>query len=73
METPYKMLYRKDADLSHLRIVGTRAFVNIKDANKLGHTSWEEMVCWFSQSESNSFRIWNPKRRVELSKAGTSY
>ena len=53
METPYKMLYGKDADLSHLRI--------IKDAKKLGHTSWEGMVRGFSQSKSNSFRIWNPK------------
>ena len=53
METPYKMLYGKDADRSHLRIIGARAFVHIKDANKLGHTSWEGMVYGFSQNESN--------------------
>ena len=63
METPYKMLYGKYGDLSYIRIIGARAFVYIKDSNKLGDTSWEEMVCGFSQSESNSFRIWNPKTR----------
>ena len=30
METPYKKLYGNDADLSHLKIIGTRAFVHIK-------------------------------------------
>ena len=29
-ETPYKKLYGKDADLSHLKIIGARAFVHIK-------------------------------------------
>ena len=53
----------KDADISHLRNFGARAFVYIKDVNKLGHTSWEGRVRGFSQNESNSFRIWNPKTR----------
>ena len=48
---------------SHIRIIGTRAFVHSKGANKLGHASWEGIVCGFSQSESNSFRMWNPKTR----------
>ena len=38
LETPYKMLYGKDADLSHFRIMEARAFVHTKDTNKLGHT-----------------------------------
>ena len=37
METPYKKLYGKDADLSRLKIIGARAFVHIKNSNKLGH------------------------------------
>ena len=61
METPYKKLYGKDANLSHLKIIGARAFVRIKNPNKLGHTSWEGMVCGFSETESSSYRIWNPK------------
>ena len=44
VETPYKKLYGKDADLSHLKIISVRAFVHIKNPNKLGHTSWERMV-----------------------------
>ena len=63
METPYKNLYGKDADLSHLKIIGARASVHIKNPNKLGHTSWEGIVCGFSETESNSHRIWNPKTR----------
>ena len=63
METPYKKLYRKDADLSHLKIIGARAFLHIKNPNKLGHASWERMVCGFSETESNSYPIWNPKTR----------
>ena len=31
METPYKKLCGKDADLSHLKIIGARAFVHIKN------------------------------------------
>ena len=63
METPYKVLYGKEADLSHLKIIGSRAFVHIKDSTKLGHTSWEGMVCGFSENESNSYHVWNPKTR----------
>ena len=63
MLTPYKKLYGKDADLSYLKIIGARAFVQTKNPNKLGHTSWEVMVCGFSETEGNSHRIWNPKTR----------
>ena len=63
METSYKVLYGKEADLSHLKVIGSRAFVHIKDSTKLGHTSWEGMVCGFSENESNSYRVWNPKTR----------
>ena len=61
MEPPYKKLYEKDADLSHLKITGVRAFVHIKTPNKLGHTSWEGMMCGFSEAKRESYRIWDPK------------
>ena len=63
MGTPNKKIYGKDADLSHLKIIGARTFVHIKDPNKLGHTPREGMVCGFSETEGNSYRIWNPKTR----------
>ena len=59
IETPYKKLYGKDADLPHLKIIGARAFVHITNSNKLGHTSWEGMVCGFSETKSDSYRTWN--------------
>ena len=61
MKTPYKKLYGKDADPSHFKIVGARAFVRIKNLNRLGHTSWKGMACYFSEIESNSYRTWNLK------------
>ena len=30
METPYKKLYGKDADLSHMEIIGARTFVHTR-------------------------------------------
>ena len=63
METPYKKLYGKDADLSHVKIMDVRVFVHIKNPNKLGHMSWVGMVCGFSKTESNSYLIWNPNTR----------
>ena len=63
MKTPYKKLSGKDAELSHLKIIGARAFVHIKNPNKLGHTSWEGMVSGFSETRRNCYSIWNPKTR----------
>ena len=69
IETPFKRLYGKEAILSHLKIIGARAFVHIKDANILELKSWEGMLCGFSEDEALSYRVWNPKtRRVVESK-----
>ena len=51
------MLFGKGAHLSHLRLIGAWAFFHIMDAEKLVHTSWERMVCGFSQNKSNSLGI----------------
>ena len=32
MKTPFKMLHGEEADLSHLRVIGARTFVHIKDS-----------------------------------------
>ena len=55
----------KSYNLAHpsIKIISVRAFVHIQTSNKRGHTSWEGMVCDFSEIESNSYRIWNPKTR----------
>ena len=49
--------------MSHLKIIGARAFVHIKDAKKLDPKSWEEMLSGFSENEALSYRVWNPKTR----------
>ena len=65
METSFKRLYGKEANFSHLKIIGARAFVHIKDAKKLEPKSWQRMLCGFSKDEALSYRVWNPKiRRV---------
>ena len=60
METRFKMLHGEEADLSHLRIIGARAFVHIKDSRTLDAAAWEGKVCGYSE-ESKSYRVWNPK------------
>ena len=63
VETPYKKLCGKEADLSYFKVIGARAFVHIKTANKLGHMSWEGVMFSFNETDSNSYRISNPKTR----------
>ena len=63
METPFKWLYGKEANLSHLKIIGARAFVHIKDAKELESKSWEIILCGFSGDELLSYWIWNPRTR----------
>ena len=41
IETLFKRLYGKEANMSHLKIIGTRAFVHMKDAKKLEPKSSE--------------------------------
>ena len=65
MEAPFKRLYGKEANLSHLKVIGARAFVHIKDAKKLNPKSWKGMLCGFSEDEALSYRVLNPTiRRV---------
>ena len=61
METPFERLYGEEAILSHLKIIGARAFVHIKDAKKLEPKSWEGMLCGFSEDEALFYRVWNSK------------
>ena len=54
METPFKRLYGKEANMSHLKTIDARAFVHIKDAKKLELKSWEGMLCGFNEDEKRS-------------------
>ena len=63
METPFKRLFGKEANLLHIKIIGARAFVHIKDAKKLEPRSREGMLCGFSEDEALSYRICNPNSR----------
>ena len=60
METPFKRLYDKDAKWSHLKVIGARAFIHIKDTKKLEPKSWEGMLCGFSKDGELSYRVSNP-------------
>ncbi|CAN0369168.1 unnamed protein product, partial [Ascophyllum nodosum] len=72
MVTPFKRLYGKEAVLSHFKATGARAFVHIKDTEKLESKSWEGMLCGFSEKEAISCQIWNAKtRKVVKSKNAT--
>ena len=68
----WRRRYGKKANLSHLKIIGARSFVHIKDAKKMKPKSWEGMLCGFSEDEALSYRVWNPKtQRVAESRNGT--
>ena len=45
METPFKILHDERVDLLHLRVIGTRTFVRIKDSRKFSTVAWEGKVC----------------------------
>ena len=60
METPFKTLHAEEADLSHLRVIGARTFMHIKDWRKLDAAAWDGKVCGNGE-ESESYRGWNPK------------
>ena len=59
MWTPFKMPHGEEADLSHLRVIGVRTCVHIKDSKKLDAAALEEKVCGYSE-ERKSYRVWNP-------------
>ena len=58
----FKMLHGEEADLSHIRVIGARNFVHIKDSRKLDATAWEGKVCGYSE-KSKSYRVWVSKTR----------
>ena len=45
METPFKRMYDKEANLSHLKIINAITFVHIKNAKKKEPKFWEEIMC----------------------------
>lgn len=65
IETPHTVLCGRGARLSHLKTIGARVFVHIKDHTKLGYTFWEGMVCSFSERESTSYHCGTPKSVVQ--------
>ena len=57
VETPFKMLHGEEAGLSHLRVIGAKTFVQIKDSRKLDAAAWKGKICGYSE-ESKSYRVW---------------
>ena len=62
IETPFKVLDGEEADLAHIRVIGARTFVHIKDFRKLDAAAWEGKVCDYGE-KSKSDRVLNPKTR----------
>ena len=48
METPFNVLHGEQADLSHLRVIGVRTFMYIKDSREVKAAAWERKVCGYS-------------------------
>ena len=62
MKTSFSMLHGEKADPQHLRVIGARTFVHIKNSRKLDAVAWEGKVCDYSE-EKKSYRVWIPKTR----------
>ena len=60
METPYKRMHGKDANLKMLRTIGARAFVHVETyTQKLAAKAWEGKLCGYS-TDSRAYRVYNP-------------
>ena len=59
--TPYFMAYGEEADLSHLRVFGCRAYVQKKshEIRKLEPKAWEGVLVGVHNDNPTSYRIWN--------------
>ena len=64
--TPFSKMYGREADLSGLRAIGSRAFVHVETyTTNLGDKAWEGKLCGFSQ-DSRAYRIYNPAKGTVL-------
>lgn len=62
-DTPYFRLYGKHADLSALRVIGSRSFVHTEVyTSKFEDKAWEGILCGYSTT-SKSYRVYNPSTR----------
>ena len=71
METPYTMLYGKNADLAHLRIIAVRACFQSKDATSLVTRRGNGRFA-ASARVGATHSVSGTPRRVELSNASSS-
>ncbi len=63
MDTPYHRLFGKHSSLSHLRVIGARAFVHVEGAkDKLNERAWEGKLVGYD-SQSRTYRIYKPSTR----------
>ncbi len=69
-KTPYEMIKSKKPDLSHLRIIGSTAWVHIpkeKERKKLNDRSWQGVLVGYEND--NQYRIYEPRtRKVHIAK-----
>ena len=60
--TPFFRTHGKVANMSDVRVIGSRAFVHIEThITKLGDKAWEGKLCGFSQN-NRAYRIYNPAK-----------
>lgn len=59
-KTPFEIWFGRKPNVSHLRVVGSRAFAHAPHRLKLDNRA-EEFVLVGYESKSHSYRLWNPK------------
>lgn len=70
--TPYKKLYAVEADISHLRVIEARAFVNVESQTKtMADKALELSLCCCSP-RYKYYHIYNPATKQVVMESGTS-
>ena len=61
--TPYETWFGRRPDVSHLKVIGSRAFAHVSHSRKLENRA-EELVLVGYEWGSHSYRLWNPQTNV---------
>lgn len=63
-KTPYELFFKQKPDISHLRVIGCRAYVHIPDAKHMKLES-KGIPCWLVGygEETKGWRMWDPVTR----------
>ena len=71
--TPFSRMNGKEAVMSDIRAIGSRAFVHTEThTTKLGDKAWDGNVCGLSQNR-RAYRIYNPSKGIVVESRNVTF